>query len=412
MRLTTFLFRTHSAPKVALLLLAVEMFNVFNRGMPWRGELVWSVDWAGTVLVLVGPVLAGAVAVDAGRYAKSGVDYLAAQPGPRSRVSILTWAAGVVPTMIAHLVAVGLILTISRPQSEISPWPSLLAVVAQLGGIAFYGAVGSACGRYLGSVAGAPAAVLLSVLLFWQFGTSPDRFSPLLFGRATSSVLGLQFNVVQILYQVVILILLTGVLLALPVRVIKGIRRPPHVITAVLLVAVIAAYVLTPLTSVNRFDRVAVAPSSCAGQEPVICVFPDHERFLPSAEAAISELYAGAASLGIRDLLPEKVQERVPGEGSAQDGNGRFQIPVAAFSGDKLSIDDLAIEMVVPHHCPALYGDVPPSMQFGEDLHRAAQTLVLAAVGQAGSGPWGGEVDPMSSNELREVLVNFQKCSL
>lgn len=411
MTLWAYLFRTHVAPKAALVLLALEAFNIVNRGMPWRGELVWTIDWLGTVLILIGPVVAGAAAVDAGRFARAGTEYLTGRAASANRVYMLTWLAAAIPAMVVHLAAAVAIVALSNPRSQISVWPSVFAVIAQLCGIGFYAALGSACGRYAGSVAGGPIAVVAGIVLFWQFGTSPERFSVLMFGRATSSVLGLQFNVAYSVAQVVCLALISLALVLLPVRVISGIRRPPHIVTVTIGIAVAGAVLVSPYISSDRFVPVAIRPTSCTGSAQVICMYPDHDRFLPSVAESVKRVYSGASALGVQDLLPTKIVERTPGEGPANDGVGRFQIPLDSFRTNDVTPEMMAMELVIPHHCPALYGDVAPPIEFGQKLHRAVHTLVAASQGHTDGGP--AQFDEiLSADELKKLLTSFKNCQL
>lgn len=409
MSLVAYVLRTHFAPKAAVVLAVLELYNIVDRGMPWRGELVWTIDWSGTVLVLVGPILAGAAAIDAGRFAHTGTGYLTAAPRAARRVYLLSWAAAAVPAMAVHVAAVVAALVLSSPDSQLSAAPSAVVVLSQLCGIAFYAALGSACGRFAGSVVGGPVAVILCILLFWQFGTSTTKFSVLMFGRATSSLLGLQYNSVYSLIQVGFLAVAALALIAVPVRVVSGRRRPPRAAAGILGIVVIGALLFAPMIKIERFERVSVAPTSCSGSQPVVCMYPDHERFLPSAEQSLARLYKGAAALGVTDLLASHVKERVPGEGPARDGQGRFQIPVDSFRSGELTPFELANDLVVPYHCPELYGDRPPSFQFGENLRRASGTLLAASGHRVDAPP---EEAPMSTAELRSVLTGFKSCRL
>lgn len=409
MNLFAYVLRTHFAPKAAVVLAVLELYNIIDRGMPWRGELVWTIDWSGTVLVLVGPILAGAAAIDAGRFAHAGTGYLTASTQSARRVYFLSFAAAALPAMVVHVAAVLAALVLSSPDSQLSAVPSAVVVLSQLCGIAFYAALGSVCGRFAGSVVGGPVAVILCILLFWQFGTSTAKFSVLMFGRATSSLLGLQYNNVYSLVQVGFLALAALALIAIPVRVVSGRRRPPRTAVLALAVAAIGAPLLAPIIKIERFERVSVAPTSCSGSQPVVCMYPDHERFLPSAEQSLARLHKGAATLGVADLLASHVKERVPGEGPARDGQGRIQIPVDSFRSGELTPFELANDLVVPYHCPELYGDRPPSFQFGENLHRASGTLLAASGYRVDAPPGEG---PMSPAELRSVLTAFKSCQI
>ncbi|WP_374929348.1 hypothetical protein [Kytococcus sedentarius] len=70
---------------------------------------------------------------------------------------------------------------------------------------------------------------------------------------------------------------------------------------------------------VNGVDEIESDPSAeateCAGLEPVVCVLPGHERFLPSAQEAAENLYAldlpveREAVMVITELPPDRIQE-------------------------------------------------------------------------------------------------------
>ncbi len=186
--------RTCWGPWAAVVVIIAEVVNFFNRGMPWRGELVWAVDWSGTGLILVGPIVAGAAAVDAGRLARTESSFLVDPIRGELRPFLLPWLAAILPALSVHLLGVvAYILVGTQPNAEIPAGRIALALLVQFMGIIFYGSLGSAIGKRFGSVAGGAGAAIGSIVLFYVFlGTSSERLAVLQFGRATASLIGLQ----------------------------------------------------------------------------------------------------------------------------------------------------------------------------------------------------------------------------
>ena len=75
--------RTLFGPWLALPVLLLEAVTFAQRGAPWRGEAVWTVDWFALALFVIAPLCAGVAAVDAARLCTSGrVHLVVAVPRP------------------------------------------------------------------------------------------------------------------------------------------------------------------------------------------------------------------------------------------------------------------------------------------------------------------------------------------
>ncbi len=171
---------------------------------------------------------------------------------------------------------------------------------------------------------------------------------------------------------------------------------------------VVAAGVSRGAVEASRYAIMPVEANSCEGDAPRICVFPEHVRFLASMSASAERMTQGAAEVGASDLLPKELVERLPSEALSNDGRGRLTIPAEAFSGDG-SVDpvQVAVEMVTPYHCSALYGQDPPPMKYGENLLGAAAALLTQAGYSADLG-----VSPLPVQDWKERLAAFRSCQL
>ncbi|MEY2442148.1 MAG: hypothetical protein QOJ46_1574 [bacterium] len=67
-----FAFKTLYGPWLVAPVIALETANFLQRGMPWRGEGMWTVEWFAIAMFLIGPLCAGVGAVDASRLTRPG----------------------------------------------------------------------------------------------------------------------------------------------------------------------------------------------------------------------------------------------------------------------------------------------------------------------------------------------------
>ncbi len=101
-RRLTYALRTLVGPWLTLPALVLETLNFLQRGMPWRGEGMWTVEWFAISLFVIGPLAAGAAAVDAARLSRPGnIHLVVAVPRPfRAYLRAAAWCAG--PLVVLH----------------------------------------------------------------------------------------------------------------------------------------------------------------------------------------------------------------------------------------------------------------------------------------------------------------------
>src|SRR5688572_16584706 len=95
--------RTLVGPWLVVPGVGLEVANFFQRGMPWRGEGMWTVEWFAIALFIIGPICAGAAAVDAARLSRPGnIHLVVGIPGATSRpyIRAALWTAG--PLVVLH----------------------------------------------------------------------------------------------------------------------------------------------------------------------------------------------------------------------------------------------------------------------------------------------------------------------
>ncbi|MEU7277298.1 hypothetical protein AB0A69_00665 [Streptomyces sp. NPDC045431] len=123
--------KTLIGPWVVLPVIALEVVNLFQRGMPWRGEPLWTVDWFAISLFIVGPLLAGAAAVDAARLSKTGSIHLVLAVRHPHRPYLRAAAWCIVPVLAVHVLVIAVGLVISGLHGT-PQWAGLIgAVVVQ-----------------------------------------------------------------------------------------------------------------------------------------------------------------------------------------------------------------------------------------------------------------------------------------
>ncbi|MER6592826.1 hypothetical protein ABT214_13415 [Micromonospora purpureochromogenes] len=351
---------------------AVQTFNLVDRGMPWRGEWNWAVDWAGSGLIILGPLLAGIAAVDGGRLGNERrLPQTHTLPGPLRAVWGL-WLTATVASSTAHLASLGVFLVLADSATAVPRGPSLLLVVAQLAALSAYILLGSVLGRLLGAVLGAPISVVGAVWVYWELGRSSETFSAFNVGAATSSLLGLQFSIRHLLLQLAYLAGFVAVCFL-----VHAVTKPRLRVATVSAAFLMVAALNTVPNELPRLEGHPVSPSRCMADQVTVCVYPDHQRFLAGLSRDAARVRAAADRAGIGDLLPAIYVERVPGEGvrPADDQRGRLEIMPDHFESGEVPTANVIYSMVLPWHCPNLYGDSPPPPAFSAAVDGIADML-------------------------------------
>ncbi|MHC0432769.1 hypothetical protein ACX6XY_21690 [Streptomyces sp. O3] len=411
----TYTLRTQIGPWVALPATVLEVTNYLQRGMPWRGESVWTVEWFAIALFIIGPLCAGAAAVDASRLSRPGnIHLVLATPQPwRPYLRAAAWCAG--PVIGVHLVAVATGFVVGGVRYAEAGWGWLVvAALVQCAAIAWYAAAGSAIGRFtppiLAGIAGAGAGFAAIYLL--GGGGGHGRFELFALGAATVSRLGLSYHGTYILAQAAVLALTAATLLLLPLRTRSGVRLPTAVggAMAACAVAVIAAgpFVFPS----DRLEAMPQPPTNCSETTPQVCLYTEHERFADSVEARVATLVEAARKGGYPQLIPAKIEEisrsyRVPRPDTAA-----LEIPDDTYVSGKISLRETVTELVQPSHCEQLYtGDLPADAYWERQMSLEATWLHLAGV-RVDVNDYPVPVEILTPQQVEDIKRHFARCDL
>jgi hypothetical protein len=395
--------RTTVCVWVSLLVIGVEIYNLLDRGMPWRGELMWPIEWSGSVLIVIGPIVSGSVAVDTGRQWKDEkLPVLLAAASSRRSV-LFGWAATVFPIIIVHLLAITATLIIASPSSTAALAPGILALISQCLAIASYGAIGALAGRVAGPVVGPVTAVIVSIFAFMAFGRDNGAsFAPLDQGSATSPLVGFEFSEKYLSAQVFLLMAAGLGMLALAMM-----RRSSRIYPSLAVLAVLV-FLATAVGPQGRIVPDAdAAPGECTSGNVEVCLYPEHGRLLPQITQHAESLHAAAIRMDISDQLPTSLVERIPGEGRrpVTDARGRLEFMPDTFSSGTVDPRDVANAFLLPWNCQALFAAEPPPMSFGRNHERLIDTLLTEAGYSAGAAS-------MNPDEVRVRLADYGRCDL
>lgn len=398
------------SPWIWLVAGPVEIANHFARGRPWRGEWLWGIDWAGTSLIIIGPMVAAVCAIDAGRLAGAGhALHLDSSPRPW-RFGLLIAAAGTAVAGTVHLLAVLATVLANLAANDVPPPPAVaVMMLVQSLGLAFFAALGVAVGMFAGAVVGAVAAAGVALQLIWS--TDGGGFDLLALGSATSSLAGYRVDPAYYGLQVGLLGAAVLVLLTVRSRPTAIDRRRLTRLGLLGLVAVGALVVVPPQLagSGERFVLAAdVTPTACVDGDVRVCLYAEHARLAAPISAELTGLYRAAARRGVGDLLPREYREKIPGSGVPERGIGWIPLGPDELEQGRLSTVQLAALMAGPLHCAQLYADRPPSERYWTDLHGVTAYLTSAeALGEVTGQP----VRVPTRSQARAILERFRSCA-
>ncbi len=366
--LSRYAIKTLWGPRLALVLVVLEVANLWQRGRPWRGELLWTVEWMGIVHFVVGPLLAGVAAVDAARMAQPGaLEFLAVS---RRRHGAFVWAAAwtALPACLVHSAGLAVaLLWAQRHWGGAEVGSAALAFAVQLVAFCWYSALGSAVGRFMPVLAAGPVAAVAAMGLFFRLADG-DGFLLMHFGASTVSRLGVELNANYLWLQFFVLGG-TAVLLAAP-RVWPSttrIRRAPHLAGVTMLA--LALVVLVSVGSWGPEQRQELAdpypPDRCFGESPTVCYYPQHLRMAGPSLEAIEDFAERARRAGYDDLVPKTIHETSRSYFPSDPEIKGLHMEGREFEGKPPSPELLVQSLIFPHHC--LHPDRPDG-PVNEDL--------------------------------------------
>ena len=409
--------RTLVGPWLVLPAVVMEIAAFFQRGMPWRGEGMWTVDWFGISLFILGPLAAGAAAVDAARLSRPGnVHLVVSVPRPaRAYLRAAAWCAG--PLVVLHLLTITAAFVIGEVTKPSISWLLILSsALIQCAAIVWYVALGSAVGRFanplLAGIAAGVGAFLLYFPLAGAFNSEP-RFGLLALGGATITMVGKTYDPGYLAGQAVMFAATSVLFLLLPLRIRSGYRVPEikGIIGIALTIAMIvtAPRVLPPWRTPDDDPK---PPTLCTESSPVVCIYWEHRRYADLFVPQLQELIRAAQANGYSALVPEKVIEASRSYEPSGPGVMLLWLPAEVYEEGRFPLEELAYFLISPSHCAAMR-EPSPNVDYSAFDFRLYSVLAtwLHLVGtQLERSPVEPELlDPA---EVEQIMRDFDRCNL
>lgn len=407
--------KTLVGPWMVLAVVPLEVGNFLMRGMPWRGEVLWTTDWFGLTLFITGPLLCGAAAVDAARLSRTGrLHMVVTTPTPLlPYVRAVLWCA--VPAASAHVIAIVTALLFGGLYGNYSILWTGMAILVQCLAVFWYAAVGSAIGRFLSPVmAGAMAtAGSFGANFLWAYPNSASgTFGLLDFGGATISRLGYGYNPWYLVTQLAVFSVTMGLTLLLVPTVRSGRRFPTVMGLAAAGVAVALTFASPQFPAGGRLTAHPVAPTECSGRNPVVCLYPEHRHLNGEVLSYIDRLVSGARSKGMASLVGARVEAVSRTHRPASDEISGVAADPAEYATGDVTVVSVATSLTTPLHCPDLYGEVGIPESYWVRQHSLTKTLLDAAdipIPELAFIP-GSKV--LTYPEAEKIRAEFSRCDL
>ncbi len=387
----------------ALIVLVTQIAVLCMRGAPWRGDLIWTIDWFAIGHIIVGPVIAGCVAVDASRFA-AGMRALPVR-GLRSPVNTVVgiYAATMVTV---HLIVMLGALAWSRPPAFAVV--ALLAIGAQVFMVVAFVAVGAVVGRFASPfIAGAAAAIIAGFAVV-SFSSSGSALPLLLAGGATVPRVGYRYDVGWLVLQCLALaFVIVSLMLVGPAK--SRLRQVAF--ASIACVGVVAALFTVSRAPDERLEAVSVEPTSCGALATVPwCYFPEHERVIDGYASNLLALFDAAQEGGYEPLVPASIVEASQRNWPGDATTGAFYVTAQALGGERVSLWEVTAGLVEPIHCSQLQQDDPPGEKYWQDLDDLMFTW-MALVDPAEAETASGTMRMLSPDEAAQLIGEFRTCT-
>lgn len=407
-----FALRTLVGPWLVLPALGIEIATFLVRGLPWRGEGMWTIEWFAISLYLIGPLCAGAAAVDAARLTRPGNLHLAvAVPRPwRVYTRAAAWCA--VPLMVLHLVTIIAGLLVGEVRQPSAGWAMMsIAAAVQCFAILWFVTLGSAIGRFanplLAGLIGAAAGYLLNYLVSDALDGEP-RFRLLALGAATVTLLGRSYNAGYLLGQLTVLGLTSTLFLLTSVRVRSGVRLPSLTGAAAAALAVVMVALAPAVLPADRRVDDPRPPSYCLGESPEVCFHYEHRRYAALVEPHIRTLMNAAQEKGYSDFVPERILEESHSYRPNPSQGKPLWLPAEVYEEGTYTLEDAAFFLLLPTHCDFLNGPALTPDGYDEIFFSLLGTWLEIA----GQTPPRTPVEhrKLTPTEVSEALDDLARC--
>lgn len=336
-------------------------FAMTTAEISWVGSWPQAIDNAVGTVVLVGPLLAGLVAVAYASLRKSSLGDLVVSSARPVRgwadPALRLWLAAV-----ASLVLAIVLLTVRAFFLDV-PTPARQFMIVPVGILVLtvHALIGVVVGLHVPPRA---AALVAAIASFGLFILATDHLAPPSFitGGVTGSMFGEQYRLGSIAALCVFAAL--SFVAIVPWAVPRTSRRRP-VRSAISVFALAGVIGLAQFTWPDLEARLEPGTVSyrCAGSDPEVCVFADRpSRDLAAISRRLGELSTPLRDIGVR--LPAQWRQEhygTPGEVSA----GTLIMSVQAETGGRLRDQDLVRSLVEPATCPQYPDGNEPELLFG-----------------------------------------------
>lgn len=394
-------------------LVFISLLALFSRGQQWRGEWVWTVDWANGSTILTGPILAGVVAFDL--YRNGRVSWREMLRGMRRgagfplHVITACWLFAVAAHAITLVIAISLTAS-TRPTGHF-PAESLALGPLVLLAFAVLGAISATVGSSFLSV---PAAVVFTFGLTYvgATGAVPKVFR---IGGSTGSLVGLSVDYRVLLIISVFLLSLAVACAALAAKAYTP-RMTPTALTSTVLAVTIGsgAYVYLSMEGDERYRPSANPPNYiCAGESPRVCMAEETTRPLGLLAAEMHRQGKILTDAGIQ--IPEVYSQEVAGY-VPEPSHGVMFMGVDEVNAPAISPYQVSNYLSVPASCDEYYADVAPERALA--ARSIIATLIRSRTGVSGSAFKQGSdaakwaASPESNAWMSNTFQQLKECHL
>ncbi|WP_433531083.1 hypothetical protein ACQPYA_02885 [Micromonospora sp. CA-263727] len=409
--------RTLLGPWLVVPAFGMEAAIFLTRGMPWRGEGLWTVDWFAISIFIIGPLCSGVAAIDAARLSRPGNIHLVVSVSRSGWAYLRAAAWCAIPLVCLHLLTIAVALIVGRVGHPSVSWWSLVAgALVQCLGIVWYVALGSAIGRFTGvlvaGLVGGVGAFILSYAIGGAFASEPT-FQLLNLGSATITMIGKSFSAAYLASQAVLFITTAAIFMTLRVQPRSGLRVPSTGATVAAIAAVAAIGVAPVVLPGQRYDSTPHPPTACAGTRPEICLYPEHERYAALVSQPINALAQAAQANGYLRFMPERIIEESRSYRPSGPGVFALYLPTSVYEDGLFSLEDAASTLLNPTHCQFVQD---PSVggvdmeQFAFNYFSLLTTWLQLAGVEDVSAPTSTK--HLSPQEASTILDSFANCRL
>ncbi|MFL6099633.1 MAG: hypothetical protein ACJ71T_06745 [Actinomycetales bacterium] len=343
-------------PLLSLILLgAVSAVVLFARDLPWRGEWMWTLDWAAGTTILLGPLTAAVAAYQSARWRALTIKLLLPTARRRLAACFTPTVAVLASATVVYVIGTVLVLAITsayHPTDRFQPAEWLIGLT-KLGLCAALGWVlGSRLQAYVTASVAVAACYALTVaasgssaLAFWRLGGSTGPSSGTVIDDRYTGGAALLF------------IGLSGALAASFLIQRAPTRRVAQV-TASLSAALATAGLLLCSGPGTTYSRVDTHPHRlCRGAPVSVCLLAGNTSQLGPWSQLMNQAAGGLQDLGLDGQT--RYEQPAPGPVHAAD------VGIVFFDPGTINITPpshlyVAESLATPATCPAFASERPP----------------------------------------------------